>query len=67
MIPSFSQGTFTPTKTDWGGNAGLPVIPSAMLLVHTCMETDATEDVALDATEDVAFVMILGLKVLPVS
>ena len=40
LIPSFSQGTFTPTKTDWGGNAGLPVIPSAMLLVHTCMKTE---------------------------
>ncbi len=39
LIPFSSQGTFMPTRTGLDGNAGLPVILSAMLSVHTCMKT----------------------------
>lgn len=40
LIPSFSQGTFMHTKIGWAGNIGLPVIPSSMLWIHTCMKTE---------------------------
>lgn len=30
------------TRTDWDGNAGLPVIPSGMPLVHICMRMELT-------------------------
>ena len=38
LIPFSFSGISMPMKTDWDGNAGLPAIPSDMLLVHIYMK-----------------------------